>query len=550
MNKKAKSDFVFKRHMSIGDVDAENDKKFLLNCFVDNGDFEVLEDTESPQSIIVGRTGIGKSALVEHLINSTRNIIQIEPEELALKYISNSNVLQFFENLGVNLDVFYNLLWQHTFAVELIKFKYSINNRAESKSFLTTIAQVIMGDKKKKQALDYLEEWGDKFWVSTEVRVKEFTDKIESSLKTGLKLKGTNIDFSLGGEAKLTSEQKAELIHYGKSVVNGTQIQKLSKIVNLLADDIFNDPQNRTYIVIVIDRLDENWVDDELRYKLIRALIETVKKFRKIEPVKIIITLRTDLLDRVLEKTRDSGFQLEKYRNLFLKIGWNKQQLAEVLDKRIDFLLKYKYTNNSVVFDDIFPSKIDKTLPIDYILDRTLLRPRDSISFVNACLSEAQGKSEISGSIIKNAEKCYSSERRESLEYEWFVEHPQLGYYIDILHDKRKSFKVNEIEDNTFEMLILQLSELNVNYEDIVILTAKQFMKSEYPLSASILQMFKKNLFFVLYKVGAIGVKIDGKSSVKWIHDKTQDLSHQKIENTSIIYIHKILWRNLAVDVR
>ena len=544
----AKKDFVFKRHMSIGEVDAENDMAFLQNAFVDNGDYDVLEDTDCPQSIIVGRTGVGKSALVEYLANNNQNIIRIEPEDLALKHISNSNILQFFEGLGVNLDVFYNLLWQHTFAVELIQHKYSIDTPDQSRGIFNRISEMIRGDRKKKEALDYLEQWGEKFWVSTESRIKELTEKLENNLVSGIKGQFKNVSLSLNGSKKLTTEQKTELVHYGKKVVNDTQIQKLSKIVNLLSDDIFNDPQNNTYIVI--DRLDDNWVADELRYKLIRALIETIKKFRNIKPVKIIITLRKDLLDRVIQKTRDGGFQLEKYKNLFLHIGWNKQQLKELLDKRVNILLEHKYTNSNVYFDDIFPAKIDKITPIEYILERTLLRPRDSIMFVNSCLNEAQGKTEITGATIKNAEKFYSPERRASLEYEWFVEHPALNHYIDILHDKSKSFKVNDIEDSTFEMLILLLSELSTINQDKAIETANSFMKSEYPKTVTLMALFKQHILFILYKVGAVGIKPTGKTSVKWIHDKTQDLTLQKIEGTSIIYIHKMLWRNLAIDVR
>ena len=224
--------------------------------------------------------------------------------------------------------------------------------------------------------------------------------------------------------------------------------------------------------------------------------------------------------------------------------------MNKLLDKRVDHLLKHKYTNSNVCFTDIFPNTIDKIAPLDYVLDRTLLRPRDSIMFVNSCLTEAQGKSELVGSTIKNAEKCYSLERRESLEYEWFIEHPSLNHYIDILHDKRKSFKVSDIEESTLEMLILELAESINTYDDIVIKNAKQYLKSEYPQTHSIIRSLSQNLLFILYKVGAIGVKVNGKSSVKWIHDKTHDLTPQKIEKTSIIYIHKMLWRTLAVDTR
>lgn len=496
MSKKPKQDFVFKKHMTIGEVDAENDKKFLTDCFVDIGDYDVLKDTESSYSIVVGRTGVGKSALLEQIDENSDRVIRIEPEELALKHISNSTILNFFEDLGVKLDIFYNLLWQHTFVVELIKYKYAIDSVDAKTSFIDTITSLISGDKKKQQALKYIEEWGDKFWLDTETRIKEFTDKLEASLKSSVDSKIPGLKFNSEGKALLTEEQKLEVMHYGKKVVSSVQIEKLSKIVDLLAEDIFTDPQKKTYILI--DRLDENWVDDDLRYKLIRALIETIKKFRKIESVKILVTLRTDLLNRVLDKTRDSGFQKEKYNSLFLQVLWNKDQLKSLLDKRINHLLKHKYTNSVVNFDDIFPSKIDKVSSAEYIFDRTLLRPRDAIMFVNTCLAVAQGKTEITSSIIKSAEKTYSSDRIESLKYEWFVEHPLLEKYIDLLHHRSYSFKVGSISDDDIEKLILELTEYPVENSDIAVRSAHDYMRIEYPASTAYLNKCRENILYVL----------------------------------------------------
>ncbi|WP_163391837.1 P-loop ATPase, Sll1717 family [Enterovibrio norvegicus] len=544
----AKSDFVFRKHMSIGEVDAENDTRFLRDCFVDTGDFEVLEDTSCSQCIVLGRTGAGKSALLARLEECNEKVIKIEPDELALKHISNSTILSFFEELGVNLDIFYSLLWQHTLAVELIKNKYNIDTPSAKTNFFDSISSIISGNRKKQQALKYIEEWGDKFWLDTETRIKEFTDKLENSLTSSVGAGVPGIKFNTSGKAQLSEEQISEVVYYGKQVVNNVQIDKLSKIVNLLAEDIFTDPQRKTYILI--DRLDENWVEDELRYKLIRALIETIRKFRKIETVKIIITLRTDLLDRVLEKTRDSGFQREKYNSLFLPISWTKEQLNTLLDARVNALLQYKYINSNVVFSDVFPNKIDKVTPSDYILDRTLLRPRDAIVFVNSCFSESQGKTEITNSIIQLAEKNYSAGRKESLEYEWFVEHPFLGKYIDILSHKSSRFKFSELSKEELEPLILDLVEVPSENEDIVVKSANEYYKSEYPDSKAHLSKFTQNLIYTLYKIGVVGVKVDGVSSVKWVHDKTQDLTPNKIKNTSIVYIHKMLWRALAIDKR
>lgn len=543
MTKIPKSDFIFKKHMKVGEADAESDAKFLESCFIDIGDIDVLLDTDEPQSVILGRTGAGKSALLEHLEQCTENVIRIEPEELALKHVSNSTILKFFEEQGVDLDIFYNLLWQHTFSVELIKFKYNIDSVDKKISFIEGMKERLSGNKKKLDALKYIEEWGDKFWIDTEERIKEFTKKLEDSLKGGIKVKNLMAE----GGRKITTEEKAEIIDHGRQIVSSVQIAKLSKIVNLLAEDIFTDPQQKTYLII--DRLDENWVDDELRYRLIRALIETIKKFRNIQPVKIVLTLRQDLLNRVLEKTRDSGFQREKYKSFFLDLSWNKQQLLQLLNARINQLLKHKYTNSDVSFSDIFPDKIEKVDSVDYILDRTLLRPRDTIMFVNECLIQSQGKSSITGSTIKLAEKIYSSERVESLRYEWYVEHPLLDHYINFLEKRNHSFKFNTVEKRELDTFVTELLERTMDISDEVTRISHKYFNSDV-VSDLLIRELKQSILYVLYKVGVIGIKIDGTSQVKWSSDKTQDLVISQIKPSSIIYIHKMLWRALAIDKR
>lgn len=547
MTKIPKKEFTFKKHMKVGEADAESDSRFLESCFIDTGDLEVLLDSSEPKSIVLGRTGVGKSALVEYIEKTCERVIRIEPEELALRHVSNSSIIKFFEEQGVDLDIFYNLLWQHTFAVELIKNKYDINTLENKISFMESMKERLSGNTKKLEALKYIEDWGEKFWVDTETRIKEFTKKLESNLQGSLSGGTTIFELIAKGSRSITQEERAEVVHHGRQIVNEVQIQKLSKIINLLAEDIFTDSQQKTYLVI--DRLDEKWVDDELRYRLIRSLIETIKKFRNIEPVKIIITLRKDLLDRVLHKTRDYGFQREKYKTLFLELTWSKNQLASLIDKRINTALKHKYTNSEVSFNDVFPEKIDKVDTIDYILDRTLLRPRDAIMFINECFSQSQGKSQIVNSTIKLAEKIYSHERVESLCYEWYVEHPLLSYYFKFLEKRPHSFKVNTITKDEISSFITSLLEKSMEISDELTKVSHEYFNADV-VTDELLGTFRRTLFFTLYKVGVVGIKIDGVTTVKWSNDKTQDLVDSQILATSIIYTHKILWRALAIDKR
>jgi hypothetical protein len=146
--------------------------------------------------------------------------------------------------------------------------------------------------------------------------------------------------------------------------VNEVQIRELSDVIEMLAD-ILNDQMKRYYVTI--DRLDENWIEDQLRYRLIRALIETSRDFRKVRNAKIIIALRFDLVDRVFRLTRDAGFQEEKYETLFLDIVWSSQQLVDVLDTRIDYLVKQRYTDQVVTHKDLLPRSTGGKPTIEYM---------------------------------------------------------------------------------------------------------------------------------------------------------------------------------------
>ena len=100
------------------------------------------------------------------------------------------------------------------------------------------------------------------------------------------------------------------------------------------------------------------------------------------------------------------------------------------------------------------------------------------------------------------------------------------------------------------EQLILELLESPELDADIAVKAAYLYMKAKYPTSKSYLSQLRQNILYILYKIGIVGIKVDGTSTVRWSHDRSQDLTAKKIDLTSIVYIHKILWRALAVDKR
>ena len=61
------SSFKFRRTDRIGAAGAEEDREFLDSCFVDTGDLALLENLADNRLIILGRTGTGKTALLQQL---------------------------------------------------------------------------------------------------------------------------------------------------------------------------------------------------------------------------------------------------------------------------------------------------------------------------------------------------------------------------------------------------------------------------------------------------------------------------------------------------
>ena len=533
--------FVFKKNMKIGEPDAEADHEFLSSCFLDTGDLDALKDTSQHQCIILGRTGTGKSALISELKNHAEHCIEIDPQELSLSYISNSTILKFFESLGVDLDLFYNLLWRHILAVELIKYKYDIRNEETKRGVLARFAQLFEDDVAKVRALDYFDEWGGKFWLETERRIHEITEKMEDKLKGALKLGSTDYGIDLEKAKTLGLEVKAEIKHNAQNIVSSVQIKELNRLIELLADYSFDDDQQKYYIVI--DKLDEKWVDDSLRYRLIRALIETIKVFKKIPNVKIAIAIRRDLLDRVFENTRDAGFQLEKYENYFLSLGWTSDQLVNLLDRRINHVFEYKYTKGHVYFKDIFPGLIHKQPTAEYILKRTLLRPRDVIMFVNACIEEAANTPQITVQTVKNAEERYSAKRLESLCYEWYSDYPLLNNYVGILRNRSSGFELATLANESFDDYICDLIGKGDGLSDKLLRSVTAYFDGKISKNDYI-----NELVAVLYRTGCIGVKYDGPSSTVYCQNGVLEIDQHRLKHNSRIYVQRMLWAALKIN--
>ena len=390
-------------------------------------------------------------------------------------------------------------------------------------------------------AVDYLEKWGNKFWLTTEERMHELTQKIEQNLSASISGKLAGVSLSANGAQKLTEEQKKEVVQIGKKVVSEIQVRELENILTVLGEEIFNDKQQKYYIVI--DCLDETWVDERIKFKLIKALIETIRKFRRIQTIKVIIAIRQDLLDRVIHISREQGFQEEKYKSLYLYMSWSKKELYELIQKRLNHLVKRRYTKKQIGIDDIFPRQIDKEPLIDYLVSRTFMRPRDLIVFINECITSSAGHTKLTAHSIKSAEEQYSHERLQSLATEWQIYYPNLYSVSQMLHDMPSRFRVSEINEQWLENKYL---EILPNISDVNIDPMTKNLDGLYTSSANF-NSVRGLLFRELYITGLIGIKTGSSSTVLWSYSGRLSLTAGQLKPNSYIYIHPMFHRALCV---
>jgi hypothetical protein len=533
------TEYRFRKQDRIGYADAESDKDLLAECFIDIGDLAVLRDTANPRRVVLARTGVGKTALLLQLEAQEERVIRIQPEALSLPYISNSTILNHVRSLGADLGLFFKMLWRHVFAVEIIKLNEKIRTEEEKNGWFTRIKAFFSKEPKRLRTIEYMEQFGSNFWEETDVRVKEITSKVERDLKGSFGPDFPKLALHVEGGAATSREERSELLQRSQSVVNKIQAQQLTSILELL-DEILTDRQKKYFVVI--DRLDEDWVEDALRYELIRALVDTVGDFQKVRSAKIVIALREDLLERVFARTTRPGFQREKVEDLLLRLSWQRPQLEGLLDQRVQAVIRKRYEKSAQVRLRDLMSNVDGQDGVEYLLDRTLFRPRDAIAFLNACLEVVDDNAQFTSTNIKKAERTYSKNRLTALCDEWRDDFPNLRpAIVGLLTGMPRQFKVADLEPHLASYCI---GNYGKGPKDGIAKTIDYYMTEDPTFLPSISRML-----VILYKVGVIGLKVKTGTRVYWsfLLDAPPDLDTSDITGDVGVTVHFAFCAELRV---
>lgn len=527
---------VLRRGMTIGSANAETDDEYLFSCFIHYGAVDECARLQSPSMIVAGRTGDGKTAILRYIKQNQENSIEIDPSEMAMNYVANSDVLRFVQAIGGDIDLLFQVLWKHVLCIEFIRLRWQVDSGEKSRNIFDKITEHFSKDQRKKRSISYLREWSDKFWITMDENIKEITEKMERRLVSEF---GADVEkFKMGGqyEKRLGVDKKSELIARSRKIINADQLIELHGIIEMLSNEVGN---NRIGYYILIDKLDERWVDSSIRFRMIRGLIESLKSFRKIQNLKILVALRNDVIERVVQETQDLSFQMEKFEDYFMHIRWTKNDLKEMVNKRIRELFKRQYSSENINYYDIFRHKIGNKEPFEYMIEKTLHRPRDIIMFINEAIAMADGQYEVTPKVLRRAELEYSRKRRDALEQEWRSAFPSLNKLIDyIAHFKKIGIDVSEISrDRVLDDLALEITGSRRKEFDPFFAIAEEYISDQQKTKTKLIQ----EIVGILYRTGVVGVKIDAESRFLYSYIDPPLIASSLINDNSRIRIHPML---------
>lgn len=513
--------YQFRKNTNIGQLEAESDS-FLESCFIETDIYSILcnfdDKSNITKRVIVGRTGSGKTALLKKIsTNPTiKKYERIEAESTVFEHINNNIYVSQLILNGVDLRAFYKSLWLHVLLIKAIEIRFSTLS-----SFFDRIDAMYQKTKRKGkfyEAYEYVETYKDNFF--NPMAISEITSKLETVLSAEVKI--PSLATSKGS---LTKESVEKIQTSTSRYVSVELLRKQKELIKWLSEE---SDSGKIHAIVSIDDLDKSWLSaSEIRYDFINALLDAIKEFVNLPGIKFLVSVRTDILMGIY---RNNLRQEEKDKSFILPITWSKNEILNLLDKRIDYLIKNQYAGKETVhFSDIFNFDIQGQPATDFVLERTMLRPRDAIDFVNLTLAQAAERSvELDEDAVLLAEESFYSSRKTALDKEWTSLYPHIRDYVDSINFiEQREFSISDISKDVKEKIVDFLSG--------------RTKKEDFDVKHSEISLEFNELVKVWFIIGIVGIKKNDHLILYSSFDKP-DLDITDMNKS--FYIHPLFYRH------
>lgn len=547
--KNRRETFRFKPGFTIGGVAAETDP-LLATCFLSTDCFEAASNISDPRCAIIGRAGTGKTAILDELRRRYEgNTLTIDPEALAFQFLGKSEMIRALRTSGVNLDYFYKLLWRHILVVEILKHYFPVESNQASRisQIATRIKKKLKPDLAEKRAVEYLDQWDAMVLQPTHERIQEIHNSLSKRIRAQIGFYGNWLSlFGLKGgiDGEIASNQEiTERVHIAQEIISHIQVEDLNRIRDYVGSVILDDPQKPCYVLI--DDLDRFVVDDPLVHDLIRGLILEIYDWKKIKNLKVIYALRNNILNKIESEFRTRSYQKEKLEDQRYYLDWTRQELVELIDRRLWKISQDLNFINIPTLREMLPKRSSRyPSGLDYILERTLNRPRDIIDYINRAGALCIGKERISIQVLQEVEDSYSQGRLAALCDEWRANYPELDLITKILRGFPPRFSISLWSEND---LMDILTDRRIKKGGWLETQGKEFQKDYASNPGHAFNTCIRRLVKLLFEIGIVGVKTSEGVTIRYCHTGDPLLSDVELDGDPQVVIHPMFHRVLGI---
>lgn len=407
--------------------------------FEDNKDYffynrEIKQIVEHNKYYVIGRKGIGKTSISEHLLSL--NGPKIFSEKLNFKNFPFNELYEFYNDKFPPPNQ-YNTIWKYIIYSSVAKLM--VTNESIDSELRTLLSKIYKPEPIK----------------SLERTVNNWT-----SAKGGFTILGTGVTFGITKETKNKNDSWLQ------------RVNDLEDIINQYCDD-------STYYII-FDELDEDYrnmnIDEIGQYKnLLTSLYKAVQNViictnKKIK-IKPIVFLRDDIYNLINDSDKT------KWQDILVQIEWDKEKLKKLIAHRISVDANLKFDLNfdevwGLLFNDESVQTTNRYVDaFDYISKSTHLRPRDYIKYLQVCAEETlqENRGHIKGETIKYVDRAFSNYLKSEITDEIFPIIPDINIIFQIISNIRKqAFDYDEFKEHFDKYLASGEIKVNKNIDEVL----------------------------------------------------------------------------------
>ena len=372
-------------HLDLGDIAAENEVQQLSRYFVQTGQYN--EARRGHARLIIGRKGSGKTAIfyaIRDSIPKTRAylVLDMKPEGHQFTKLREGVLSRLSQGLK-----------EHT---------------------LTAFWTFILLCELCRNVIDY-----DQSWAQRDIGRFESFQRLRRQFQELVPSDSGDFSERLLYQVDRLSERIVETDDFTPARITELLFRREIPILeNVVADYL----AHKSEVWMLIDNIDKGWPtrgacpEDVL---IIRALLDASRKIQqRLErhelPMYCLVFLRNDIYELLVRQTSDRD------KDTPVVVDWNdREAFKELVLQRI-----VSATGLSGSFDEVWARAFDRNVgtrdSFGYVVDRTLMRPRDLIRFLRKAVEVAvnRGNERVREGDFIAADSAYSEEMLVSINYE------------------------------------------------------------------------------------------------------------------------------------